>query len=308
VHQNPSRINRAARSSTAPPGRTPGGRILVLIRLRLSWRPRHAKPRARFLRSQACCGSRSLSLAVAPAKAAVPVYGATVVRAYPHDPDAFTEGLFYLNGFLYESTGLEGKSSLRKVELSTGKVLQSRPIDSKYFGEGVVAWKGKLVQLTWKSEIGFTYDLATFKPRSSFHYPGEGWALTQDGQRLIMSDGGPQLRFLDPVSLKETGRVPVTLGSRPIDNLNELEWVKGEVLANVWQTNYIVRIDPKTGKVTGVIDLTPLAQKEAAKGRPIDVLNGIAYDAEHDRLFVTGKLWPDLYEIKLTGPIGTAAD
>jgi glutamine cyclotransferase len=248
-----------------------------------------------------------LALAVAPAKAAVPVYGATVVRAYPHDPGAFTEGLFYLNGFLYESTGLEGKSSLRKVELATGKVLERRPLNSKYFGEGIVAWKGKLVQLTWQSQIGFTYDLATFKPRTSFNYQGEGWALTQDGERLIMSDGTPQLRFLDPASLKQTGRVAVTLDGRPIDNLNELEWVKGEVLANVWQTNYIVRIDPKTGKITGVIDLTPLANAEAAKGRPIDVLNGIAYDAAHDRLFVTGKLWPDLYEIKLTGPIGMTA-
>jgi glutaminyl-peptide cyclotransferase len=239
------------------------------------------------------------ALAAAPVKAAVPVYGATVVRAYPHDPEAFTEGLFYLNGFLYESTGLEGKSSLRKVQLSTGKVLQSRPLDSKYFGEGIVAWNGKLVQLTWKSEIGFTYDLATFKPRTSFNYKGEGWALTQDGHRLIMSDGTPQLRSLDPVSLKETGRVPVTLDGRPLGNINELEWVKGEVLANIWQSSYIARIDPKTGKVTGVIDLTPLADKEAAKGRPIDVLNGIAYDAAHDRLFVTGKLWPRLYEIRL---------
>jgi glutaminyl-peptide cyclotransferase len=250
----------------------------------------------------------ALALATAPAKAAVPVYGATVVRAYPHDSQAFTEGLFWLNGFLYESTGLEGKSSFRKVQLATGKVLQSRPLDAKYFGEGIVAWKGKLVQLTWQSQIGFTYDLATFAPRASFHYAGEGWALTQDGKRLIMSDGTPQLRFLDPVSLKETGRVAVTLDGRPIGELNELEWVKGEVLANIWQTNYIVRIAPETGKVVGVIDLSPLAAQEAAKGRPIDVLNGIAYDADHDRLFVTGKLWPDLYEIKLTGPIGMTRD
>src|SRR5271168_666775 len=153
-----------------------------------------------------------------PSPQAGPVreYSYQVVHAYPHDPEAFTEGLFYLNGFLYESTGLEGKSSVRKVDLSTGKVLQSRPIDTKYFGEGIVAWDGKLVQLTWKSEIGFTYDLATFKPRAPFHYTGEGWALTQDGRRLIMSDGTPQLRFLDPASLKETGRVPVTLNGQPL--------------------------------------------------------------------------------------------
>lgn len=245
----------------------------------------------------------ALSALIVPAQAAIPVYGYTVVHAYPHDPAAFTEGLFYLNGFLYESTGLEGKSDIRKVQLSTGKVLQRRPIDPKYFGEGIVAWKGRLAELTWQSQIGFTYDLSTFKPRSTFHYAGEGWALTHDGKRIIMSDGTAQLRFLDPQTLAETGRLNVTLNGRPLAMLNELEWVKGEILANVWQTNYIVRIDPRTGAVTGVIDLSSLAAQEQAKGRPIDVLNGIAYDAEHDRLFVTGKLWPDLYEIKLTGPI-----
>jgi glutamine cyclotransferase len=243
-----------------------------------------------------------LTLALAAPAAAAPVHGYTVVRTYPHDPAAFTEGLFYLDGTLYESTGLEGKSSIRKVELKTGKVLQKRPLDPKYFGEGIVAWKGKLVELTWQSMIGFTYDLLTFKPRGSFHYEGEGWALTQDGKRLIMSDGTPQLRFLNPETLAETGRLDVTLDGKPVGNINELEWVKGEVLANIWQTNFIVRIDPKTGKVSGVIDLGPLAAQEAAKGKPIDVLNGIAYDAAHDRLFVTGKLWSGLYEIKLTGP------
>jgi glutaminyl-peptide cyclotransferase len=241
-------------------------------------------------------------LGAVPAKAAVPVYGYTVVHTYPHDPGAFTEGLFYLNGALYESTGLEGKSGVRKVQLATGKVLQQRPLDKKYFGEGIIAWKGKLVQLTWQTEIGFTYDLTSFKPRSEFHYQGEGWALTTDGHRIIMSDGTPQLRFLNPETLAETGRLDVTFNGRPLPMINELEWVKGEIFANVWQTNFIVRIDPKTGKVTGVIDLSALTAQELAKGRTIDVLNGIAYDAEHDRLFVTGKLWSDLYEIKLTGP------
>ena len=244
------------------------------------------------------------ALAAVPARAAIPVYGYTVVHTYPHDPEAFTEGLFYLDGFLYECTGLEGKSDIRKVQLATGKVLQRRAIDPKYFGEGIVAWKGRLAELTWQSQIGFIYDLSTFKPRSTFHYAGEGWALTHDDKRIIMSDGTPQLRFLDPATLAETGRLTVTLNGRPLAMLNELEWVKGEVLANIWQTNFIARIDPKTGAVTGVIDLTRLVTPdEQAKGRPIDVLNGIAYDAEHDRLFVTGKLWPDLYEIKLTGPI-----
>jgi glutaminyl-peptide cyclotransferase len=246
------------------------------------------------------------ALVATPAMAQVPVYGATVVHAYPHDPHAFTEGLFYLNGFLYESTGLEGQSDIRKVQLATGKVLQRRAIDQKYFGEGIVAWKGKLVELTWQTGIGFTYDLATFKPRADFHYKGEGWALTSDGRRLIMSDGTPQLRFLDPETLAETGRLDVTLNGRPLPMINELEWVKGEVLANIWQTNYIARIDPRTGKVTGIVDLSPLVQQELAKGLRIDVLNGIAYDAGHDRLYVTGKLWPDLYEIKLTGPIAGA--
>jgi glutamine cyclotransferase len=236
-----------------------------------------------------------------PARASTPVYGYSVAHTYPHDPAAFTEGLFYLNGVLYESTGLEGKSDIRKVQLATGKVLQRRPLDGKYFGEGIIAWKGRLAELTWQSQIGFTYDLATFKPRSSFHYMGEGWALTHDGHRLIMSDGTPELRFLDPETLGETGRLKVMFNGKPLAMINELEWVKGEILANVWQTNYIVRIDPRTGVVTGVIDLSPLVRQEQAKGQ-IDVLNGIAYDAEHDRLFVTGKLWPDLYEIKLTGP------
>ena len=247
----------------------------------------------------------TIGLVAVPACAA-PVYSATVVKTFPHDPGAFTEGLFIEGGALYEATGLEGKSSIRKVDLKTGKVLLKRPLDSKYFGEGIVAWKGKLVELTWQSQIGFTYDLKTFKPTGSFHYVGEGWALTHDGKRLIMSDGTPQLRFLDPASLAETSRLDVTLEGKPVGNINELEWVKGEVLANIWQTNFIVRIDPKTGKVTGVIDLTSLAQQEAAQaartGKPIDVLNGIAYDAVHDRLFVTGKNWSSLYEIKVTGP------
>jgi len=253
----------------------------------------------RFL---AAAAAAVLALHAAPARAEIPVWGYEVVKTYPHDPEAFTEGLFYQGGALYESTGLEGRSSIREVQLATGKVLRQRPIDPKYFGEGIVAWKGKLVELTWQSQIGFTYDLSTFKPRSSFTYKGEGWALTQDGRRLIMSDGTPQLRFLNPDTLAETGRVTVTADGKPVININEVEYVKGEVLANIWQTALIVKIDPKSGKITGLIDLSPLVAAEAAKGQPIDVLNGIAYDAAHDRLFITGKLWPDLYEIKLTPP------
>ncbi|WP_158915074.1 glutaminyl-peptide cyclotransferase [Caulobacter sp. S45] len=232
------------------------------------------------------------------AVAEVPVYGFRIVHAYPHDTGAFTEGLFYQGGELYESTGLEGKSTIRRVELETGRVLQERQIPAQYFGEGIVAWKDRLIELTWQSQIGFVYDLKTFEPRSSFHYPGEGWALTRDDHRLIMSDGTSDIRFLDPDTLAETGRIHVTDEGRPVRNLNELEWVKGEIYANIWQTNRIARIDPQTGVVLGWIDLNGLLKPEDVHGE-VDVLNGIAYDAAHDRLLVTGKLWPKLFEIRL---------
>ncbi|WP_165185943.1 glutaminyl-peptide cyclotransferase [Caulobacter soli] len=233
----------------------------------------------------------------APARAATPVYGYQVVRTYPHDPNAFTEGLFLRDGFLYESTGLEGASSIRKIVLETGSVENERSISSQFFGEGIVDWKDKLIELTWKNQVGFVYDLDDFEARGEFSYAGEGWALTRDDKRLIMSDGTARLRFLDPETLKEIGGITVTDQGRPVDQLNELEWVKGEILANIWQTDRIARIDPATGKVTGWIDLTGLlpAQDRARA----DVLNGIAYDAKADRLIVTGKLWPRLYEIKL---------
>lgn len=230
---------------------------------------------------------------------AAPVSGYKVVRSYPHDPAAFTEGLFYRDGVLYESTGLEGQSFIRKVRLETGKVLQQRNLAPQYFGEGIVDWKGKLYELTWRSEIGFIYDLASFQPIGTFRYFGEGWALTRNDTHIIMSDGTPQLRFLDPATLRETRRLTVTDEGQPVPNLNELEWVKGEILANVWQTDRIARIDPKTGKVKSWIDLTGLLDVQPARIQP-DVLNGIAYDAAKDRLFVTGKFWPRLYEIKIT--------
>jgi glutamine cyclotransferase len=229
--------------------------------------------------------------------AAAPEYGYRVVHSYPHDADAFTEGLFYLDGSLYESTGQEGRSSVRKVALETGRVIQAQTIPPQYFGEGIVAWKARLYELTWRSEVGFIYDLKTLKPIGTFGYHGEGWALTHDGKRLIMSDGTPALRFFDPETLKEIGRVEVTDAGKPVPMLNELEFVKGEVFANVWQTDRIARIDPATGKVLAWIDLKGLAPKGV--NDPDAVLNGIAYDAKHDRLFVTGKLWPKLYEIRL---------
>ena len=174
--------------------------------------------------------------AVAQLEAGVPVYGYRIVHTYPHDTHAFTEGLFYLNGFLYESTGLEGQSTLRRERLETGEVLQRLTVPARYFGEGIVNWKQHLVALTWKSQIGFVYDLQTFKLQRHFSYPGEGWALTQDGTHLLMSDGTDQLRWLDPQTLQETARLSVTVEGQPLRNLNELEWVNGEIFANVWQT------------------------------------------------------------------------
>jgi glutaminyl-peptide cyclotransferase len=237
--------------------------------------------------------------AVTAARAAVPIYDVDVVHVYPHDPAAFTEGLFYLHGFLYESTGLEQHSSIRKVRIETGQVVQKIDIPAQYFGEGIVNWGTHLVSLTWKSHVGFVYDLASLKVQREFHYEGEGWALTQDGTQLIMSDGTPQLRFLNPSNLAETRRVEVTFEGKPVKNVNELEWVKGEVYANVWETNWILRIDPKTGVVVGVIDLAGLLQPSDRVAGPDGVLNGIAYDAKGDRLFVTGKNWPKLFEIRL---------
>jgi glutaminyl-peptide cyclotransferase len=232
------------------------------------------------------------------AHAAVPEYTAEIVKTYPHDPNAFTEGLLFRNGFLYESTGRNGQSAIREVNLRTGQVVREKALDSQYFGEGIVVWKNSLIQLTWRNEIGFVYDLKTFEPRSNFHYSGQGWALTTDGSRLIMSDGTTDLRILDPNTLNESGRIHVTCEGRTIGNINELEWVKGEVYANVWRTNVIVRINPTSGEIAGLIDLTDIAPPIAQP--PENVPNGIAYDAAANRLFVTGKLWPNLYQIRLS--------
>jgi glutamine cyclotransferase len=232
-----------------------------------------------------------------PARKTAPVATYKIVNTYPHDRQAFTQGLQYVNGVLYEGTGQRGQSSIRKVKLDTGEVLQRQPLDAKYFGEGITVWGDTLLQLTWQSEIGFVYDLKTFKQTKTFTYQGEGWGLTHDGTRLIMSDGTSALRFLDPKTLKETGRVTVRDGGTPVEKLNELEMVKGEVFANVWETARIARISPKTGQVTGWIDLAGLLDPRDAAGT--DVLNGIAYDAAGDRLFVTGKWWPKLFEIKI---------
>jgi len=227
----------------------------------------------------------------------LPIAGYQVVRVYPHDSNAFTQGLQYVDGVLYEGTGLNGRSSIRKVKLETGEVLQRRDVPAQHFGEGIVVWKTDLIELTWQSQIAFVYDKDTFQERRTFSYGGEGWGLTHDGTSLIMSDGTDYLRFLDPSTFQVRRRVRVMAGDTPVRGLNELEFVKGEVLANIWTTDYIARIAPATGRVLGYIDLRGLL---STSERPSDgVLNGIAYDAQRDRLFVTGKLWPKLFEIRL---------
>lgn len=239
----------------------------------------------------------------------VPVYGYRILRTYPHDPGAFTQGLIYRDGYLYEGTGINGRSSLRKVELETGKVLKRYNLPEKYFGEGIALCLNSLFQLTYRSNIGFIYD-RDFRKVGQFTYPTEGWGLTCDSDNLILSDGTTTLRWLDAKTFKMAKQIIVTAQGRPVSNLNELEYVKGEIFANIWKTDTIARISPDTGQVTGWIDLTGLArlaQEVGAAGTDlksvpipaIDCLNGIAYDAEGDRLFVTGKFWPKLFEIQL---------
>jgi glutamine cyclotransferase len=224
-----------------------------------------------------------------------------VINTYPHDPGAFTQGLVYEDGVLYEGTGLNGHSSLRKVALETGTVLQSHELAQEYFGEGIAIFGDKIFQLTWQSHVGFIYDKASFEQVGQFEYPTEGWGLTQDGSRLIMSDGTAMLHFLDPQTLQETGTVEVTDQGNPVKQLNELEYIDGQIYANIWQTDMIARIAPQSGQVLGWINLEGLLSP-AERQPPTDVLNGIAYDAAGDRLFVTGKRWPKLFEIKLVPP------
>jgi glutamine cyclotransferase len=233
-----------------------------------------------------------------PELSSVPVYGYRIVATYPHDPGAFTQGLTYENGVFYEGTGLHGRSSLRKVDLETGRVLKVHPLPEKYFGEGVALCRNRLFQLTYRSNTGFIYD-RDFRQIGQFSYPTEGWGLTCDGRRLIMSDGTAVLRWLDSKSFKIIKKITVTDQGRPVPHLNELEYVRGEIFANVWETDTIARIAPGSGKVVGWIDLSGLSGQLPAGREPIDVLNGIAYDERGDRIFVTGKFWPKLFEIKL---------
>ena len=221
-----------------------------------------------------------------------------VANSYAHDPKAFTQGLVWFDGGFYEGTGLEGQSSLRRVAFPSGKVLQKRDLPADVFGEGVAQVGDKLVELTWQSRRGFVWDRATFKPLGEFTYANEGWGLTFDGQYLIQSDGTSTLTYLDPQTFQPLRQLTVTFDGKMQRNLNELEWINGAIWANVWQTDQIVRIDPASGQVTGYLDLTGLLQPQMRTGHE-DVLNGIAYDAKTKRLFVTGKLWPRLFEIKV---------
>ncbi len=243
-----------------------------------------------------------LACAVLPGLSAepahVPWYGFAVVNVYPHSRRAFTQGLEFRNGVLYESTGLEGRSSLRKEELESGKLLHEIDLPPQYFGEGITVLGARIVQITWQTHAGFIYDRSSFTLLKQFTYPGEGWGLTNDGRHIYFSDGSSQIRCLNGETLKEERRISVHEGGRAIDQLNELEWVRGEIFANVWQTDRIARISPVDGRILGWIDLAGLLPKED-KAQDTDVLNGIAYDSQHGRLFVTGKLWPKLFEIRL---------
>jgi glutamine cyclotransferase len=235
------------------------------------------------------------------ALAAAPVFAADtykIIHTYPHDQHAYTQGLIYLDGHLYESTGLKGQSSLRMEDLETGSILQFKDVPSQYFAEGLAPWGSTLIQLTWQHHIAFVYDRASFRLLRTFPYEGEGWGLTEDGKKLILSDGTATLRFLDPATFRVLRRVTVKDHGAPVTQLNELEFIHGEIYANIWHSDRIARISPMNGKVLGFIDLTGLLPANE-RTDPEAVLNGIAYDPAHDRLFVTGKLWPSLFEIKV---------
>lgn len=229
---------------------------------------------------------------------ASPVYDYQIINSYPHDPEAFTQGLIFDGGFLYESTGKRGRSTLRRVELETGNILQKYSLPTRYFGEGLALWKDKLIQLTWQGGVGFVYDNKTFDFLYKFFYSTEGWGLTHDNHRLIMSDGSSTLSFLNAETFQQVKQIQVHDNNKFISNLNELEYIKGEIYANIWLTNYIARISPETGQVKGWINLEGLLG-EGVSASSAGVLNGIAYDDQQERLFVTGKYWPKLFEIKL---------
>ena len=234
----------------------------------------------------------------------IPVYTYKVVTTYPHDRSAFTEGLVFEDGLLYEGTGLHGNTTLRRVKLETGEILQICKLPPPFFGEGVTIYGNKIIQLTWRSHIGFVYNKYNFKLLQKFNYPDEGWGITHDGKHLIMSDGTSMLHYLDPETFEEIYQIEVTANGIPVTGINELEYIQGEIYANIWKKELIARINPLTGQVVGWIDLKGILSPEN-HSETVDVLNGIAYDVKNERLFVTGKFWPKLFEIELVGQ-GTA--
>lgn len=234
-----------------------------------------------------------------PLLAQTPVYGYEVVNRFPHAPTAYTQGLRFYDGVMYEGTGRNGQSMLKKYRLEDGQVLQSKRLSDRYFGEGIEIVGDRIFQLTWQAHMVFVYDLESFDQLDTFFNPTEGWGLTYDGQELILSDGSSNLYFIDPGTFVTNRKVEVKLDGNPVSSLNELEYIDGEVWANIWQTDFIVRVDPMTGVVNSLVNLTGLSDQTQRSERDA-VLNGIAYDTDRDRLFVTGKLWSDLFEIRLT--------
>lgn len=252
-----------------------------------------------MIRTILTAGALAAGMACLAAAQQAPTLRHRVVNTFPHDIRAFTQGLAYHDGYLYEGTGNYGRSSVRKVEIETGKVLQRTDLPARYFGEGITIFGEKLIQITWQTRIAFVYDLRTLKQTGSFVYPTEGWGLTHDGKRLIMSDGSATLYFRDPLTFRETGRLEVREGRESLPNLNELEFVKGEIWANVWQSERIARISPRTGQVLSWVGLQGLRDQVLRENPYADVLNGIAWDPRRDRLFVTGKWWTKLFEIQV---------
>ena len=243
-------------------------------------------------------GCQSTAITNTPERDTARTFGYEVVHVFPHDPNAFTQGLVFHEGNLLESTGRDGRSSLRRVELDTGKVLQRVDVPLPYFAEGITLLNGKLYQLTWQHHVGFIYDALTFEKTGEFNYSGEGWGLANDGQSLILSDGTNRIRFLDPETFQVTRTIAVLDGRTAVEEINELEYIQGEIYANIWHADQIARLDPKTGRVVGWINLAGLLSRGEVQDEEA-VLNGIAYDQASGRLFVTGKLWPKVFEIRL---------
>ena len=272
--------------------------------LRRVFKIRFSLPEQRLFVLSGAIGRVSIGLGLALAllttgcAGAAPVEGYRVVAAYPHSTSSYTEGFFYLGGMFYEGTGRMGRSAVLAEDPATGVVAQRRDLAPEYFGEGIVDWGPNIYEWTWKSHVCFVYDRFTLRPMKQFAYTGEGWGMTRTAKELITSDGTSTLRFRDPATFKETRHIVVRDGGTPVELLNELEFVKGEIYANVWHSDRIARISPKDGRVMAWIDLTGLLPAEERVDAE-SVLNGIAYDAEHDRLFVTGKQWPKVFEIKV---------